>query len=416
MTLINKQQTAATKPTDVVKAYLAAFACEAWDEAVALLDKEVVWHVDGDVKVPTVGVLKGAEQVKTWLQRFPEHFTPQDFTLSEFIEQDNNVLVLGRFRHRIALTGNSVGSDMIIHFQVMRGKITRYQIFEDSALLCRAFNPHDDWQQQQIKLNGTVYHYRERGEGPTILFAHGLFADHTIFTEQVNRLSQHFRCILIDMPGHGQSGYDPEGWTLDAISQDFALMIQARSLGEVIFIGQSQGGMVGIRLAARYPECVSRLILIGTSARAEYPERLTEWQTRREILSEGNARDREEVLRAMQAQIYGEQALLTQADFLSKERGKLLALPPVGLALAIDAAVFTRGDIRALLPSVAIPALILCGEEDRATPVALSQEIAEAMPFATLVLIAGAGHHPVVDAAREVTEAIERFLLPEGNV
>ncbi|MEM6159327.1 alpha/beta fold hydrolase [Erwinia sp. P6884] len=416
MANLNKQNAPVMNPTEVVKAYLAAFAQKDWGKAIALLHEEVIWHVDGDANVPTVGLLRGPVQVRKWLERFPSHFEPLDFTLAEFIEQDENVLVLGRFRHLITETGNRVGSDMVIHFKVSQSKISRYQIFEDSALLSRAFNSQDTWQQHQIKINGTLYHYREQGEGPTLFFAHGLFVDGEIFNDQINVLSQSFRCIVMDMPGHGQSGFNPDGWTLDDISRDFALMIQELSLREVTFIGQSQGGMVGLRLAASFPDLLSGLILIGTSARAEYPEREDSWQRRRDIMLNGSRPELDTMFTAIQREIYGEEGLRRHASFITHERNLMMTLPRSGLALAMDAAVFNRDDIRALLPSIRIPALVICGDADRATPVGLSREIADVIPDTKLIVLTGAGHHPVVDAAQQVTRAIGDFLLSRAKL
>ncbi|MGB8666912.1 MAG: alpha/beta hydrolase, partial [Serratia inhibens] len=230
---------------------------------------------------------------------------------------------------------------MVIYFKVSRSKITRYQIFEDSALLSRAFDPADEWQRQQIKVNGILYRYWDRGEGPVLFFAHGLFVNHDAFATQVDVLSESYRCIVLDMPGHGQSGYNPDGWTLDDLCRDFALIIQELSLGKITFIGQSQGGMVGIRLAARYPELLSGLVVIGTSAKAEFPERLNNWQKRRETLLNGTEQEREAEFATIQCHINGEAWLLKNPAEVIRERGIMLAHDRAGLVLALDAAVFT---------------------------------------------------------------------------
>lgn len=60
----------------------------------------------------------------------------------------------------------------------------------------------------------------------------------------------------------------------------------------------------------------------------------------------------------------------------------MLSHDRAGLALALDAAVFERGDITALLPDITASTLIICGEQDTATPVALSQEMAGLIPAA----------------------------------
>lgn len=394
----------------VVETYLAAFAAGRVDEIVSLLADDVVWHIDGEPGVSTVGLLQGPEQVRRWLMAFPQNFRPREFVINEIIAQHDSVLVLGRFRHTVVSTQHTVGSDMIIHFTVTNGKIRRYQIFEDSALLARAFNADDEWSLQQVRINGTLYRYRDIGEGPTLLFAHGLFASHHIFAAQVQALSQSYRCIVVDMPGHGLSGYDPTGWTLDDLSCDLALMIDELALGKVTIVGQSQGAMVALRLAARYPQLLAGLVLIGTSARAEFPERLEMWRRQRETLLNDSTEAREALFTTLQAYVNSAEWLQNHPREAAEERAIMHAHNREGLALALDAAVFDRGDITHLLPTITAPTLVIVGEEDRATPVELSKEIAALLPDAQLITLAKTGHHPPTEAADTVTAAIAGFI------
>ncbi len=78
---------------------------------------------------------------------------------------------------------------------------------------------------KKICINGINYAYSDIGEGPAIVFAHGLFVDHSIFEKQVASLCETYRCISVDLPGHGQSEYHPAGWTLDDLANDMATLI-----------------------------------------------------------------------------------------------------------------------------------------------------------------------------------------------
>ncbi|MDM9615018.1 alpha/beta fold hydrolase [Kosakonia cowanii] len=399
-----------TPASAVVETYLAAFAAGRVDEIVSLLADDVVWHIDGEPGVSTVGLLQGPEQVRRWLIAFPQNFRPREFVINEIIAQHDSVLVLGRFRHTVVSTQHTVGSDMIIHFTVTNGKIRRYQIFEDSALLARAFDAGDEWSLQQVRINGTLYRYRDIGEGPVLLFAHGLFTSHHIFAAQVQALSHAYRCIVVDMPGHGLSGYDATGWTLDDLSRDLALMIEELALGKITIVGQSQGAMVALRLAATYPKLLAGLVLIGTSARAELPERLDIWRRQRETLLKGADEAREALFTTLQSYVNSEEWLQNHPHEAAEERAMMHAHNREGLALALDAAVFDRGDITHLLPTIAAPTLVIVGEEDRATPVELSKEIAALLPDAQLLTLAKTGHHPPTEAADAVTAAIAGFI------
>ncbi len=399
-----------TTPTSVVESYFAAFGAGDLDGGLALMTEDVIWHVDGALSVSTVGLLQGREHVRRWLEKFPQNFKPLVFAIDRLFESGDEVMAVGRFRHTVLATSRTAGSDLAIRFTVRDGQIARYQILEDSLLLARAFDPDDPWTIHQVRVNGAAYAYSDRGEGPVVVFAHGLFVDHTIFDGQVAELESFYRCITFDMPGHGRSGYRQAGWTLDDIADDLALMIKEQSLGPVAFVGQSQGGMVGIRLAARRPELLSKLVLIGTSARAEDPERLGDWHALRHTILAGSEAEREAAFAGMQKRVNSSSWLGGEAAMATKERAVMSSHDRTGVTLALDAAVIEREDVRALLPNISAPTLVICGDVDRATPIERSREIASTIPSARIEVLSGVGHHPPLEAPAKVAALLRGFL------
>ncbi len=399
-----------TTSASVVESYFAAFGAGDLDGALALMTEDVIWHVDGAVSVSTVGLLRGREHVRRWLEGFPQNFEPLVFAIDRLFESGDEVMAVGRFRHTVLATSRTVGSDLAIRFTVRDGQIARYQILEDSLLLARAFDPDDRWDIHQVRVNGAAYAYSDRGEGPVVVFAHGLFVDHTIFDAQVADLETAYRCINLDMPGHGRSGYRIAGWTLDDVADDLALMIEEQSLGPVAFVGQSQGGMIGIRIAARRPELVSKLVLVGTSARAEDSERLAAWHALRHTILVGSEAEREAAFVSVQKRVNSSSWLDGEAALAARERAVMLSHDRAGVTLALDAAVIQREDARALLPNITAPTLVICGDVDRATPIERSREIASSIPRARIEVLQGVGHHPPLEAPQKVAAALRGFL------
>ena len=394
----------------VTENWFSAFAAGDIARLTELLCEDVVWHVDGDPGVSTAGLLQGRNKVVAWLRSFPQNFLAREFVISHYYGDHENVLAVGRFRHTILSTGQTVGSDMVIRFTVRGQQISRYQIYEDSLLLKQAFTVQPQPVHQQVRINGTVYRYLDIGEGPILLFAHGLFLGGQAFRAQYSGLSQNYRCIVIDMPGHGQSGHSPSGWTLDDIAEDLALMIEELFQQPVTFIGQSQGGMAGIRLAARFPQRIQRMILLGTSAREEPADRMAVWQQRHEILHSGTQQQRSQLFTSLQQTLNSSRWLENSPHEALEERQLMLQQDPQAMALAATAAVFTRGDIRPLLADIRVPVLVICGEKDPATPPELSIEIADTLPSGELALLPETGHHPMLESAEQVTGLIRQFL------
>lgn len=263
---------------------------------------------------------------------------------------------------------------------------------------------------KKIEINGINYAYSDVGEGPAIVFAHGLFIDHSIFERQIAVLRDSYRCISVDLPGHGQSEYDTNGWTLDDLAEDLAALINQLSREQVVFVGLSQGGMIGIRLAARYPQLISKLILIGASARAEFSERIPLWQKTLTTLRVGSDAEREETFRTIQGRILDSVWLANHPAEAEAERRIMLNNDKKGIQLAAQAAVLTRQDLRPELPKVVAPTLIVVGENDNGTPPILAEEMQALLPKARLLVIPHSGHHLPLESPQHLTDAMQAFI------
>jgi pimeloyl-ACP methyl ester carboxylesterase len=263
---------------------------------------------------------------------------------------------------------------------------------------------------KKLSIQGIDYAYRDVGTGPAILFAHGLFVDHSIFNPQIACLCHQYRCILVDLPGHGESGYQSQGWTLDDLAAGMANFITHLNLEQVVFVGLSQGGMIGMRLAARFPQLVSKLILVGTSARAEFPERIPVWRETLQALMQESTAVRETTFHQIQQRILDPVWLMQHPVEAEHERQIMLSHNLQGIQLAAQAAVLSRQDIRCELQNIVALVLILVGENDLATPPSLAQEMQSLIPNAQLVIIPAAGHHLPLESSRKMTDEIMCFL------
>lgn len=253
-------------PQPLIQNYFAAFSRGDIAGALALMTEDVVWHIDGTLQVSTVGLLRGKTQVKQWLASFPIHFQPRAFSIDRLIESDDTVIALGRFRHTIISSGHTIGSDYAIRFTLREGLIARYQIFEDSALLARAFDAADLYHQQQIRINGTRYAYRDRGEGPVMMFVDKGRANRTDVDQYIEPLIANYRCILVDMPEQNKHAHALNQSEYHDIAEDLALMIEELSLGPVIFIEMGSKAEIGAYLTAQYPSLVNQSIPIAEAS------------------------------------------------------------------------------------------------------------------------------------------------------
>src|SRR6478609_4404658 len=129
-----------------------------------------------------------------------------------------------------------------------------------------------------IDVNGVPYAYVDEGSGPLVLFGHGLLANKEMFRAQIDALRDRYRCVSVDWPAHGQSGWRTGGFTFADLVSDTAALLGALGETPAVLVGLSQGAMVFMRLAYRHPELVRGLVLMDTTAGPEDPEALPAYE------------------------------------------------------------------------------------------------------------------------------------------
>lgn len=234
-------------------------------------------------------------------------------------------------------------------------------------------------------------------DAPTLILLPGLSSDETLFADIPARLATAWpRPPLV-------SRHHFEHDSLPAMAD--ALL--AAHAGPLLLAGTSMGGMVAMHAALRAPARVRGLALLGTSARADTPELLKLRSDAVVQFEQGRVDEvvRPNVLFAFHP-VHQRDARLVGAYLAMMQRAG-------GAALARqNRAVMARADLRAQLPHIACPTLVVCGEADLLTPPEHSREIARAVPGATLRLLAGAGHLLTMERPAEVAALLADWLRP----
>ena len=260
-----------------------------------------------------------------------------------------------------------------------------------------------------ITINGTRYAFVDEGEGPLILFGHGLLASREMFRAQIDALKDRYRCVSIDWPGHGDSGWRQEGFSFYDLADDAAALVPTLGAERAVFAGLSQGAMIFMRLALAHPELLDALILMDASAAPEPEDTKPRYEQMAIALRDGSEEQRREVVPLVQRVLYGRTWLERDPEGAAHEREVILGHPREGVYLAWRA-VADRDDIRGRIGEITAPSLVICGAEDVATPPDRAREIQAAIGGAELVWIPEAGHHSPIENPAVVTEAIEMFL------
>jgi len=219
-----------------------------------------------------------------------------------------------------------------------------------------------------------------------------MLCDAALWRAQIDGLAGVAQCRVADLTRHDTMGAMAEAALADAPPR-FAMA------------ALSMGGYVAFEVLRRVPGRVERLALLDTTARADTPEQ-TERRCHAIHVAQEQGFDR--VMGLLLPTLLAErhQSDPTIAGAVKAMAGR------VGQAafLRQQAAIMGRPDSRALLPQIAVPALVLCGREDALTPVDRHEEMAAAIPDADLVVLGGAGHFTTLERPGAVTAALRAWL------
>ena len=103
------------------------------------------------------------------------------------------------------------------------------------------------------------------GPGTPVIFSHGLFMDHTMFTPQLAQFTPEYRCITWDERAHGATGWD-QPFTYWDSARDLLAVMDTLGIDKCIHVGMSQGGLLGMRAAILAPDRFIGIVQLATQA------------------------------------------------------------------------------------------------------------------------------------------------------
>lgn len=237
---------------------------------------------------------------------------------------------------------------------------------------------------------------------------HGWGMHGGMWGETVNELAAHARVHCVDLPGHGYSAPLPAEYVLD----DWVQVLAARFDAPLALCGWSLGGLVALRWAELYPQQITKLVLVAsTPCFVQRPGWNCAMATdvfqkfARSLAQDGQAM----LLRFLSLQVQGsDTARATLASLREKlpQRGE-----PHQMALQDGLALLRDTDLRQNLQNIRQPALVIAGECDTLVPFAAAQYLAQTLPNARLISIAGAAHVPFLSHPKKFMDHVADFLI-----
>lgn len=289
-----------------------------------------------------------------------------------------------------------------------------------------------DWRAHQrwITVNGSPINVIELGEGPALLFVHGLSGSWPNWLEQLPVFagangdagvlpgSGAHRVIAPDLPGFGRSPMPPEPISISGYARTLDALLDALGVSSAAVVGNSMGGFTAAELAINFPERVERLVLVS-------PAGLSTYHDPRGTRALPRLRRAERVIAACTGWVASHSETVARRPALRNATLGMVAAHPSRLPAALAAEQlrgsgkpgFIQGlqanleyDFRHRLPEIACPTLIVWGDHDRVITPRDAERFAELIPGSRKVVFEDTGHVAMLERPAEFNALLAEFL------
>ena len=247
------------------------------------------------------------------------------------------------------------------------------------------------------------------GAGTPLVLLHAFPLDGRMWAPQVEALAGTYQVIVPDLRGFGAARDQAvEEAGMGLLADDVARLLDDRGLDRVVLGGLSLGGYVALAFLRGHADRASGLVLLDTRATADGDQaRDDRLKMAERVLAEGNGF----VAEAMLPKLLGETSREHRPEVVEKVASLIREQTPEAIAGA-QRGMAARSDTTDLLASIAVPTLVVTGEEDAVTGPEAGRDLAAGIPGARFLLVAEAGHLVNLEQPEIVNEALLDFLAP----
>jgi len=237
-----------------------------------------------------------------------------------------------------------------------------------------------------------------------------MFGDFLDWEPALEPLAQHYRVIAVDLPGFGNSSKPREDYSAEFFVNILHSFFQQLELNRFAVAGNSFGGQIALLYALRYPEVISKIVLVNSGGFRRYSE-----AERAEV----EARFSETILASLTPEI---NAFLFSgvfirpcevgARYLEKQNQKLTRpdYPAYAYVIARSIGLSMNSCLLDRLPELTCPTLLIWGEKDQVLPLTQAEQALKKLRRGQLKVIAECGHAPQLECPEGFLQAVQPFL------
>jgi len=281
--------------------------------------------------------------------------------------------------------------------------------------VCRAPNETPVYP-QTILIAGVKIHFVEMGQGPPLLFLHGLGGSWKDWTANLQSFRPSYQVMAIDFPGFGDSDKPEVDYSIEWLTVVVERFLQERKLNQVNIVGHSMGALVALNLAARPDSRVKILMITDAVGIGDKAEFLSHALTKRIMGPDSRWESIEEVLKdefksMIESFIKRQKPKTSKEFFESVPKSPFTGKPllPMTPAVQMSASIIDF-DVLPKLSLIRQPTLILWGAKDPIAPPQGASYLKSKIPQATLMMLEGCGHSPMQEQPGRFNQEVWNFL------
>ncbi len=265
-----------------------------------------------------------------------------------------------------------------------------------------------------LLVNDIDYFVEVKGEGKPLVFLHGFTGDTTTWSKVTDRLSSTYRCITIDLIGHGRtdSPADCARYTMEQVSHDIYTILNRLEVMQAPLIGYSMGGRTALHFTMMHPQKVGALILESASPGLKTHDERVERRSKDHALAERIEREGIEAFVDFWegVPLFASQSRLSEGE-RAEIREQRLSQSPLGLANSLKGmGTGAQKSLWSKLDELTLPVHLLVGELDKKF-VYIAEEMKKHNPTFQIVTFSNTGHAIHVEEPRKFGTIIEDLLF-----
>lgn len=254
-------------------------------------------------------------------------------------------------------------------------------------------------------VNDVELAYDDVGAGTPVLLAHAFPLNRTMWAPQVSALVERCRCVAADFRGFGESAQTGP-FTMAQYADDLAGLLDNLHIDQVVLVGCSMGGYAAFAFHQRHRARVRALVLADTRPGTDSADGR---ERRRQLIVTARSEGATAVANLQIPSLVGKTTREKQPDTYDAVHRMMAQAPLAGIVGALEA-MLARPDSTPLLDTIAVPTLIIVGEEDVPTPVKEARAMQKRIAGSRLEVIAGAGHLSNLERPAAFNHVLTEFL------